>query len=197
VLIAPINLADPASARPSDDQTDLVNPSAVDLHAYSYRSPGWRFSLLETGTALDLFQVFAASRMGLGVGRDLMTGNGVGKPLGLIPSLQVLGNCQAGVCQGSSETTGGPQTGANSIGYSDILLLANSLDNAVLAAPKCAFLCNVSTRSSKGRNACGREATDCPAPAWPPTFTQGNRRDNRRAEINVARPSEETNFPCL
>jgi HK97 family phage major capsid protein len=59
-------------------------------------------------------------------------------------------NCEAGVISGGSESTGGAQSGSNSIGVSDLQRLYNSIDQASLVSPKCAWLMNSSTRQFIG-----------------------------------------------
>jgi HK97 family phage major capsid protein len=139
------------------NETDIASVSEVDVQAFSYRTPLWRLSveafsdLDQMTTAIDLFGKFSAQRVARGVGRDLMTGNGSGKPLGLIPSLMVSGAPYV-VATGSSESTGqGAQTGVNSIGYSDMCNCMENLNEAFLKSSKCAWLMNQSTRSSIGK----------------------------------------------
>ena len=112
----------------------------------------WRLSVealndvQQMTSVIDVFKTFSASRVARGVGKDLMTGNGVGKPLGLIPSLQLLATQAGTVCIGSSETTGGAQTGSNSVGITDVTSLYFSVDQSYRQSPKCAWLMNDNTR---------------------------------------------------
>lgn len=74
----------------------------------------------------------------------MMTGNGSGKTLGLIPSLEAL-SLSPVVATGSSANTGGTETGANSLGSADFAAAFSALDAAYLASPKCAWLMNNKT----------------------------------------------------
>lgn len=136
----------------SANESDLTNPSEIDVSAYSYRTQPFRASLEsfqdleDTTTLIDLFAKFTAARIGRGAGRDLTVGNGVGKTLGLIPSLTVAGNCSAGTAVGSSEVTGGSQSGANSLGVTDVNVLFFSVDAAYRNSPKAAWLMADGTR---------------------------------------------------
>ena len=138
----------------SSNELDIASVGEVDINAYSYRVPIWRLSiealqdLERLTTALDLFKVFSADRVARGVGKDLLIGNGVGKPLGLVTSLQLLSNAQGAVASGDSESTGGAQTGANSIGSTDLENLYASVDPAYRVQPKCAWLMNDGTRQA-------------------------------------------------
>lgn len=139
-------------------ESDLTGVAEIDVSAWNYRTNPYRMDvsafqdLQEMTSAIALFSTFSSKRLGRGIGRDLtVLGNGSGKPLSLINSLVTSGNCQAAVCTGSSESTGGAQTGANSVGVSDIANLYFAVDESYRQSPKCAFLMNDSTRSYLSR----------------------------------------------
>jgi HK97 family phage major capsid protein len=71
--------------------------------------------------------ISAFSRFGRGYENFLTNGTGVNQPTGLLTALAANGVTPV-VAAGSSETTGGTQTGANSIGYSDLVNLEHSID---------------------------------------------------------------------
>lgn len=137
----------------SANESDLTNPAEIDLGAYSYRTLPYRISieafqdLQQMTTAISLFSRFTASRIGLGVGRDLTVGNGVAKTLGLVPSLLACGNCQGAVAAGSSANTGGAETGATSIGSQDVDNLYWAVNEAYRRQPKCAWLASDTTKN--------------------------------------------------
>jgi HK97 family phage major capsid protein len=148
----------PENSNQAANEQDPVEVGAVDIGAWSYRTPLWRFSyellsdLQGMTTALELFQQFSSDRIARGAGANLMTGTGSGMPLGLITSLQLLGTGGTVIAAGSSETTGnGAQTGSNSVGDSDLVNLATSLDPSYAASPSTCWLCNFSTFSSINR----------------------------------------------
>jgi HK97 family phage major capsid protein len=147
----------PENSNQAANEQDPVEVGAVDIGAWSYRTPMWRMSyetlsdLQGMTTALELFQRFSSDRIARGAGANLMTGTGSNQPLGLITSLQLLGTGGTVIAAGSSESTGGSQTGANSVGYSDLVNLATSLDPTYAASPSTCWLCNFSTFSSINR----------------------------------------------
>jgi HK97 family phage major capsid protein len=135
------------------NELDIAQAGEVDVLAYSYRTPMWRLSiealqdLDQLTTAIELFQRFSADRVARGVAHDLIGGNGLNRTLGLLTSLVALGSvAQGALATGDSESTGGGQTGSNSIGSTDLNTLYFSVDQAYRQSPKCAWLCNDSTR---------------------------------------------------
>lgn len=147
----------PENSNQAANEQDIVEVGAVDLGGWTYRTPMWRLSIealadLEGLTsALDLFNRFSSDRIARGVGANLMNGTGGNQPLGLITSLQLLGTGGTVIAAGSSESTGGPQTGANSVGFSDLVNLACSLDPSYAASPSTCWLMNFTTFSSINR----------------------------------------------
>jgi HK97 family phage major capsid protein len=133
-------------------QVNVGNPGHVVLGAYSYITPVHYFSLevyQDAGDgagagAYDLFAKFAGDRMARGIGAKMVTGNGSGTTLGLIPALQAAG-VNGVVAAGSSGNTGGAETGTTSIGSADIAALYFSVNAAYRQSPKCAFMCADST----------------------------------------------------
>jgi HK97 family phage major capsid protein len=68
-----------------------------------------------------------AVRLGRGYERDLTVGDGSGKPTGILTAIANSGATPV-VPNGSAETSGGQETGANSIGYTDLVRLEHSVD---------------------------------------------------------------------
>lgn len=87
--------------------TELLQDSAFDLDSYIAERMG--------------------ERWGRGLESYLTTGSGSGQPTGLLTAIAASGASTI-VAAGSSESTGGSQTGANSIGYSDLVNLEHSVD---------------------------------------------------------------------
>src|SRR5260370_35145425 len=81
-------------------------------------------------SAFDLEQ-WLAERFGERFGRAyeaaLTTGTGSSQPTGLLTAIAASGVAPI-VAAGSAESTGGIQTGVNSIGYSDLVNLEHSVD---------------------------------------------------------------------
>lgn len=127
-------------------------PGQAKLGAYSYRSPLWRLSVESMqdveamGGAVNIFKVFAADRIARGAAKDLVSGNGNQKTLGIVPSLLAAGVTPI-TAAGSALNTGGSETGVNSIGSQDIAALYFSVNEAYRNSPKCAWFMNDSTRT--------------------------------------------------
>jgi HK97 family phage major capsid protein len=123
------------------------------LGAYSYASDYWPVSLevfqdLDTSlTTVELFRKFTGKALARGIGRDLVIGDGVTKPLGLIPSLENAGATVV-TAAGSAANTGGSETGATSIGSADFSTALSALDSAYTDSPSIAWLMNRSTLNS-------------------------------------------------
>jgi HK97 family phage major capsid protein len=133
----------------SRTEVDIADPNQATLGVYSYASRRWTVSLeafedLEGSlSAMNLFQKFTAKALARGIGRDLVTGNGINKTLGLIPALSAAGVVPV-VASGSSVNTGGVETGASSIGSVDLELALAALNPAYIG-PKTAWGMNWST----------------------------------------------------
>jgi HK97 family phage major capsid protein len=112
--------------------TDLdVTAGQVILSSYKLTSGVVKASIeLLQDSSIDVEQ-YLADRFGERFGRayeNLLTnGNGSGQPTGLLTALAANGVTPV-VATGSSESTGGAQTGVNSIGYSDLVNLEHSVD---------------------------------------------------------------------
>jgi len=142
--IEQVGVAVGESTDTSSNEHLLSAPSQVNVAAYSYRSPLWRLSI-ETlqdaeamGGAVNLFKQFAADRIARGAAKDLVSGNGSGKPLGIIPALLAAGVTPIAAV-GSADNTGGSEDGTNSIGTKDIAKLYYSVNKAYRNSPKAAF----------------------------------------------------------
>jgi HK97 family phage major capsid protein len=142
------NVASVVGEAGAQTETDIAVPSQAVLGTYAYKSPRWTCSLeafqdlSETIDAVKLFTNFASDRLRRGIGLDLIDGNGIGKPLGLISSLVELASTATPfiTAAGSAGNTGGAETGANSIGTKDLSNLYYSVDAAYRSSAKCAWL---------------------------------------------------------
>jgi HK97 family phage major capsid protein len=140
------------SADSSSSEANISAPGKADSVVYSYRSPLWRVPIeamqdVEAmGNAVNMFKAFAADRIARGAARDLVNGNGSGKPLGIVPALLAAGVTPV-TAAGSAGNTGGSEDGTNSIGSKDIADLYYSVNEAYRSQPKCAFFMNDSTRT--------------------------------------------------
>jgi HK97 family phage major capsid protein len=108
-----------------------VSANQVVLSAYKTTSGVIKASIeLLQDSSIDI-ESFLADRFGERFGRGyegfLTNGNGSGQPTGLLQALSNNGVSPV-IASGSSETTGGAQTGANSIGYTDLVSLEHSVD---------------------------------------------------------------------
>jgi HK97 family phage major capsid protein len=108
-----------------------VTANQVILQAYKTTSGVIKASLeLLQDSAIDI-ESWLADRFGERFGRGyegfLTNGSGSGQPTGLLTALAANGVTPV-IATGSSESTGGAQTGANSIGYSDLVNLEHSVD---------------------------------------------------------------------
>lgn len=135
----------------SSSEANISAPGKADSVVYSYRSPLWRLPIevmqdVEAmGNAVNLFKAFAADRIARGAAKDLVNGNGSGKPLGIVPALLAAGVTPT-TAAGSAANTGGPEDGTNSIGSKDIAALYLSVNEAYRNSPKTAFFMNDTTR---------------------------------------------------
>jgi HK97 family phage major capsid protein len=140
------------SADTSSSEANISAPGKADSVVYSYRSPLWRLPIevmqdVEAmGTAVNLFKAFAADRIARGAARDLVNGNGTGKPLGIVPALLAAGVTPV-TALGSAANSGGSEDATNSIGSKDIANLYYSVNEAYRSQPKAAFFMNDSTRT--------------------------------------------------
>jgi HK97 family phage major capsid protein len=134
----------------SQTSVDIDATGQAVLGAYSYSTPRFVCSLeafddIEGGVnIIDMFQKFSADRLARGIGADLVTGNGTGKTLGLIPAIEALGVAPV-TAAGSNANDGSGSNGANSLGTDDFVAAFNSLDNTYANSPKCAWLMNRKT----------------------------------------------------
>lgn len=108
-----------------------VTASQIDLAAFKLSSGVIKASIeLIQDSGIDL-EAWLADRFGVRYGRGLenylTNGTGSGQPQGLLTGIAASGATPV-VATGSSESTGGSQTGANSIGYSDLVSLEHSVD---------------------------------------------------------------------
>jgi HK97 family phage major capsid protein len=147
------NVASVVSEAGSQTIVDIDATGHAVLGAYSYSTPRFVVSMeafqdLDSSlNAVALYKRFSADRIARGVGADLVNGNGVDKPLGLIPALEALGVSPV-TAAGAASNTGGSETGANSLGSEDFQAAYSALSSAYLASDKVAWLMNHSTLAS-------------------------------------------------
>lgn len=108
-----------------------VTASQINFGAYKFTSGLVKISLeLLQDSNFDLeawlTQRFA-ERWGRGLENYLTNGTGASQPTGILTAIEASGATPV-IAAGSSESTGGSQTGANSIGYSDLVNLEHSVD---------------------------------------------------------------------
>ncbi len=134
----------------SQTSTDISATNQAVLTAYSYKTPRFVASIesfqdMDTALgAIELFKQFTSSRLARGIAKDLVTGSGSSKPLGLLPSLEAVGVSFV-TASGSADNTGGSETGATSIGSQDFAAALENLDQAYIDSPKCAWFMNRKT----------------------------------------------------
>ena len=119
-----------------------VTASQITFGAYKFTSGLVKASLeLIQDSAFDLEAWLAArfaERWGRGLESFLTNGSGSSQPTGLLTAVAASGATPI-VAAGSSESTGGSQTGANSIGYSDLVNLEHSVDPSYRRGAKYMF----------------------------------------------------------
>lgn len=119
-----------------------VTANQVVLGAYKLTSGLIKASVeLMQDSAFDLDGYVSerfGERWGRGLEAYLTTGTGSGQPTGLLTAIAASGATSI-VAAGSSESTGGSQTGANSIGYSDLVNLEHSVDPSYRRGAKYMF----------------------------------------------------------
>lgn len=122
---------------------DLKYPNEIGLGAISYRST-YKVSIEafndveSAGSVLNLWKLWLSRRIARGVSHDMMVGGQTAPIIGLVDQLSNAGATVI-VAQGSAEITGGAETGATSIGNTDIASLIWNLDENYRQSPKCAF----------------------------------------------------------
>jgi HK97 family phage major capsid protein len=119
-----------------------VSASHVNLAAYKYTTDLIKVSIeLLQDSAFNIESFLAerfAIRLGRGYERDLTNGDGSSKPTGLLTDVAASG-AVAITANGSSESSGGSETGANSVGYTDLVRLEHSVDPSYRRGAKFMF----------------------------------------------------------
>jgi HK97 family phage major capsid protein len=125
----------------SIDEKDIT-ASHIEFAAYKLTGGVIKASVeLLQDSAFDLEQWLADQfgvRYGRGLENYLTNGTGSAQPTGLLTAVAASGATPI-VAQGSSESTGGAQTGVNSIGYSDLVNLEHSVDPSYRRGAKYMF----------------------------------------------------------
>jgi HK97 family phage major capsid protein len=122
---------------------------STDLSANHVSFGAWKYATGVILCSLELIQDSAfdleswiAERMGIRLGRrweiDFTNGDGSSKPIGVLPAVVAAGAVPV-VANGSAETSGGSETGANSVGYTDLVRLEHSVDPAYRRGAKFLF----------------------------------------------------------
>ena len=113
------------------NEVDIFNFGQVQLSSYSFRTKVVAMSLeliqdsnFAVGAVLE--RIFSI-RHALGVGNALMRGSGTAAPTGLLTATVGSGAVPV-IAAGSSANTGGAETGATSIGSTDLVNLYKKLD---------------------------------------------------------------------
>lgn len=105
--------------------------SQITFTSYKYTTGVVRCSLeLLQDSAFDLEAWLAerfGERWGRAIEKDATTGAGVSGPTGMVTAILSSGVSPV-IATGDSESTGGSQTGTNSVGYSDLVNLEHSVD---------------------------------------------------------------------
>ncbi|HWZ97275.1 MAG TPA: phage major capsid protein [Candidatus Dormibacteraeota bacterium] len=134
----------------SESVVDIDSTGHQVLGAYTYRSPRFvasyeAFEDLEgTLSTVNLLREFSADRLQRGISKDLISGDGSGKPLGLANAIIAQG-CPIVTASGSAVNDGSAATGANSLGSPDFAAAIRALDDSYAQSPKAAFFCNKKT----------------------------------------------------
>jgi HK97 family phage major capsid protein len=127
-------------------EVDVAAFASTQLNSYAFRSKivGVSLELLQDSAFPigGILELVFAGRHARGVGRALITGNGVASPTGLITGV-VASGVSPTIASGSATNSGGAETGANSIGTQDINKLYHSLEPAY--RPGSAFYMNDNT----------------------------------------------------
>jgi HK97 family phage major capsid protein len=109
-----------------------------DVRAGHINFGDWKYTTGQVKASVELIQDTAfnlsswladrfAIRFGRAYERDMTVGDGNGRPTGLLTEI-ANNNCPVVTANGSSETSGGPENGGNSVGYSDLVRLEHSID---------------------------------------------------------------------
>lgn len=108
-----------------------ITAGQINFGAYKFTSGLVKASLeLLQDSAFDIESWLAgrfAERWGRGLENFLTNGTGSSQPTGILTAIAASGATPV-VAIGSSESTGGAQTGANSVGYSDLVNLEHGVD---------------------------------------------------------------------
>jgi HK97 family phage major capsid protein len=120
----------------SQTQVDVDYTNHAVLNGYIYNSSRKVFSveafqdLQGTVSCVNLFKKFLAESFARGLTADLLYGNGVSKPLGLIPSLIESIGVTPIIAQGAGVNDGAISTAETSVGSLDIQAMFNALDDS-------------------------------------------------------------------
>jgi HK97 family phage major capsid protein len=119
-----------------------VTANHVTLAAFKLSSGVVKASIeLLQDSGIDVEQWLATrfgERYGRGLENYLTNGTGTGQPQGLLTAITASGVVPV-IAAGSSESSGGTETGANSIGYSDLVNLEHSVDPSYRRGAKYMF----------------------------------------------------------
>lgn len=131
------------------NEQDIADVDLVKLGAWRYDSTLFRCSIeafqdCSEVTVPQLFKKFASDKLARGIGKDLVTGSGVGKPTGLITFLHLAAAPQV-TAAGSAPNDGSASTGSNSLGSADFMTALQTLDSKYWGSEKLAWFMNRNT----------------------------------------------------
>jgi HK97 family phage major capsid protein len=145
-------VAQPVTEAASDTTyTNIQDVSQLMNYTTLYRTPKIKASIEFEGDAalanlhVGLIETFLAARLGRGVSADLINGNGSGRILGLIPSLENNGVTPISAAGSADDTGIVGNTGANSIGLQDLANVYYACDRVYRDSPKAGWLLADST----------------------------------------------------
>jgi HK97 family phage major capsid protein len=125
----------------ADTELDVAIGS-ISFHAYKYRTGLVRVSLeLMQDSAFNIESYLAqrfAERLGRGYEAAFTNGSGVNQPTGFLTAIAASGASPV-IAKGSAVNDGSANTGANSIGYADLVNLEHSIDPSYRRGAKYMF----------------------------------------------------------
>jgi HK97 family phage major capsid protein len=152
---------------PTIDQDVLAGH--INFGAWKYTTGLVKISLeLSQDSAFNLEKWLAerfAIRLGRGYERDFTVGTGNNQPTGILTAVSNSG-ARAVIANGSAETSGGAETGANSVGYTDLVRLEHSIDPSYRRGAKYMFHDQTLSHLKRILDKFGR-------PLWTPGIKEG------------------------
>ena len=132
----------------SRSESAISSTDHAKLNTYTYDSKRWVVSLESVQDLVGALSVsnlansVFASRLARGISRDLLTGDGVNRPTGLLTALDNIGVTPVSA-QGSVVNDGNAaHTGVTTLGSDDFAAAIAALDSAYLESPKACWAMN-------------------------------------------------------